>query len=496
MSHLGGERGSLRQPGYIVTVSRFTTRTNPQATLENLQMADFAKLETKYRALKERATQLERERDDAEEREQRLRDTLEEEISRALVRRSKSLTEKVKAAEASASRARKEGNMLRKELADTHEMFKAKLNKERDTKMTEVTKSNQAGAQLESAKKLISRLKATLASVEAEFAEEKSAAESLLEQAEAELRLNSAKMEELVSAQKEELLREKEARFASDAKRRSALHKLKSAREELLEARSGNEKTEQRYTDLCAKLEKAVTQSKQRLSMVKAAQNTSKALQEQFQKNLVQKEKDFKTELLKIKAKLSVAEADKGRVVEQLEDLKCSVQTAAEKDETFRRERTQIETERDEARASIVKYIELGERCQREVAIAEDKIIVMQGKLEDRRKWCQEQDLKIDELEGKLAVQEIKYAEMKEKFEEKSDHYNDLKTALASRGISLAFVLQSGASAGKSEDNSQKRKPNHMKYGGSPNLMRRGASPTATCQPIATNAITSNTRRR
>ena len=89
-----------------------------------------------------------------------------------------------------------------------------------------------------------------------------------------------------------------------------------------------------------------------------------------------------------------------------------------------------------------MKYIELVERCQQEVAIAEDKIRVMQGKVEDSYKWRQENDLKIQDLEGKLTMQEIKYGNLMEQLEKKTDEFEELKTALNSRGISLDFVLR------------------------------------------------------
>ena len=51
---------------------------------------------------------------------------------------------------------------MRKELRETHEMFKKKLNKERDIKMVEVGKNEKLNSQLATAKEAIKRLKAAL----------------------------------------------------------------------------------------------------------------------------------------------------------------------------------------------------------------------------------------------------------------------------------------------------------------------------------------------
>jgi hypothetical protein len=412
-----------------------------------------AKLEAKYRKLKQRAVQLEEERDAAEEREQRLRDTLEEEISRALVRRSKSLTEKVKAAEASTSRARKESSMLKKELRDTHEMFKIKLNKERNVKMTEVSRNEKVHSQLETAKKAISRLKSTLAIQEQEYAEHKETTDSLLSQAQAELRLQAAKIEEMVVSHKEELTKEKEARFAAEAKKRTALHKLRDLKEKLAHSIEDRSKNDLRFSQLHERLSKATAQGKQRLAMVKTAQSTVKKMQEQCDKTVAAKEKEFKTEMRGQKQKISSLEAEKRAIATKFAAMKETIEAEKSKDEEFRRERIKIEEERDEAKSSIEKYVDLAERCQHEVAIAEDKIIVMNGKLEDSRKWRHELDLKIDDLEGKLTLQEIRYASLAEQLDEKQSDYNELKEALAKRGISLDFVLQTAKTHDAAKEN-------------------------------------------
>ena len=65
------------------------------------------RLLNRIRALKQKCEQFEIERDEAESREQRLRDTLESEIANALERRSRSMVEKVKAADASKGRSKK-----------------------------------------------------------------------------------------------------------------------------------------------------------------------------------------------------------------------------------------------------------------------------------------------------------------------------------------------------------------------------------------------------
>ena len=149
------------------------------------------RLLNRIRALKQKCEQFEIERDEAESREQRLRDTLESEIANALERRSRSMVEKVKAADASKGRSKKELQQLRKELRETHEMFKKKLNKERDIKMVEVGKNEKLNSQLATAKEAIKRLKAALENQEGEFVAETQSKDELLRNAEAELRLQA-----------------------------------------------------------------------------------------------------------------------------------------------------------------------------------------------------------------------------------------------------------------------------------------------------------------
>ena len=117
------------------------TRKSPSTKNATSPGKNDVRLLQRIRVLKEKCNKLEIERDEAESREQRLRDTLETEISSALERRSRSMVEKVKAADASKGRSKKELQQLRKELRETHEMFKKKLNKERDIKMVEVKKN-------------------------------------------------------------------------------------------------------------------------------------------------------------------------------------------------------------------------------------------------------------------------------------------------------------------------------------------------------------------
>ena len=140
--------------------------------------------------------------------------------------------------------------------------------------------------------------------------------------------------------------------------------------------------------------------------------------------------------------------------------LENKMNDTLKQDEQFRADRVRIENERDEAKSDILKYIELGERCQQEVAIAEDKIRVMQGKVEDSQKWIQEKVLKIQDLEGKLTLQEIKNGEIKEQLREKCVEFEELKSALNSRGISLDFVLRSVKQSQQQNDRSPSRKEN------------------------------------
>ena len=79
------------------------TRKSPSTKNATSPGKNDVRLLQRIRVLKEKCNKLEIERDEAESREQRLRDTLETEISSALERRSRSMVEKVKAADASKS---------------------------------------------------------------------------------------------------------------------------------------------------------------------------------------------------------------------------------------------------------------------------------------------------------------------------------------------------------------------------------------------------------
>ena len=76
----------------------------------------------------------------------------------------------------------------------------------------------------------------------------------------------------------------------------------------------------------------------------------------------------------------------------------------------------------------------------------------MQGKLEDAYKWRQEKDLTIQELEGKLTLQEIKYGGLMDQLDSKRNEFEVLKEALNSRGISLDFVLRTVTQNKKDEN--------------------------------------------
>ena len=414
-----------------------------------------AKLEAKYRKLKQRVKQLEEERDAAEDREQRLRDTLEEEISRALVRRSKSLAEKVKAAEASTNRARKECTMLKKELRDTHEMFKIKLNKERDVKMSEVSRNEKAHSQLESAKKPSHASNPTW----------RSRSRSLLNTRKRQIlcwhrhRLNCAyrlPKSKKEATHKEKLNKEKEARFAAEAKKRTALHKLKEMKEKLAHSIEDRSKNDLKFSQLHERLSKATMQGKQRLAMVKTAQNTVKQMQEQCDKTIEAKEKAFKAELRQQKQKISRVEAEKKAAITELATLKETIEAEKSKDEKFRQERLKIEQERDDAKASIEKYIELAERCRVKLQLLKIKSSSRMGNLRIRGNGGMSWNLRLMIWRGKLTLQEIRYGSLTEQLDEKQIEFNELKNALATRGISLDFVLQSAKVQNKSSTRQRK----------------------------------------
>ena len=416
------------------------------------------RLLNRIRALKQKCEQFEIERDEAESREQRLRDTLESEIANALERRSRSMVEKVKAADASKGRSKKELQQLRKELRETHEMFKKKLNKERDIKMVEVGKNEKLNSQLATAKEAIKRLKAALENQEGEFVAETQSKDELLRNAEAELRLQALKIDELTKSHVEELKREKELRYNAETKKRTAMHKLKEIKNKLSSSVDSRVKLEKKYRQIQERLENSLSQSKQRLNMVKSAQATVREMKSIADKQMEAKDKECRVEIQKLKLTIKSLKQDLSASESKHKLLEKKMNDTLKQDEQFRADRVRIENERDEAKRDILKYIELGERCQQEVAIAEDKIRVMQGKVEDSQKWIQEKVLKIQDLEGKLTLQEIKNGEIKEQLREKCIEFEELKSALNSRGISLDFVLRSVKQSQQQNDRSHSRK--------------------------------------
>ncbi len=424
---------------HIMAETNATTKKSPSSGINDVRLLQ------RIRALKEKCSRLENERNEAEDREQRLRDTLETEIANALERRSRSMVEKVKAADASKGRSKKELQQLRKELRETHEMFKNKLNKERDVKMVEVTKNEKLQSQLATAKEAINRLKAALRNQEGEFIAETNSKEELLSSAEAELRLQAVKMDELKQSFTQDLAKEKELRYNAETKKRTAMHKLKEIKEKLSASLDARVKLEEKYKSLQERLQNSLTQSKQRLNMVKSAQATVREMKINADKQMEEKDKECRKEAQKAKTIIKTLKNELQMAKQKCTDVEEKFNETLKKDEQFRKDRAVIENERDEAKQDILKYIELGERCQKEVAIAEDKIRVMQGKLEDAYKWRQEKDLTIQELEGKLTLQEIKYGTLMDLLDSKTNEFEVLKEALNSRGISLDFVLRTVA---------------------------------------------------
>ena len=438
------------------------TRKSPSTKNATSPGKNDVRLLQRIRVLKEKCNKLEIERDEAESREQRLRDTLETEISSALERRSRSMVEKVKAADASKGRSKKELQQLRKELRETHEMFKKKLNKERDIKMVEVKKNGKLISQLSTAKEAIKRLKAALENQEGEFMAETNEKEDLLSNAEAELRLQAVKIDDMNKSFTEELAKEKELRYNAETKKRTALHKLKELKDKLSSSIDSRVKLEEKYKSLQERLQHSLTQSKQRLNMVKSAQASVREMKINADKQMEEKDKECRKAIQKSNLTIKGLKSDLQASRKKYKELEEKFNDTIKEDEQFRKDRLLIENERDEAKKDILKYIELGERCQQEVAIAEDKIRVMQGKVEDSYKWRQENDLKIQDLEGKLTMQEIKYGNLMEQLEKKTDEFEELKTALNSRGISLDFVLRTVNKAiddDKENNNNDKNTP-------------------------------------
>ena len=215
---------------------------------------------------------------------------------------------------------------------------------------------------------------------------------------------------------------------------------------------------EKKYRQIQERLENSLSQSKQRLNMVKSAQATVREMKSIADKQMEAKDKECRVEIQKLKLTIKSLKQDISASASKYNLLENKMNDTLKQDEQFRADRVRIENERDEAKSDILKYIELGERCQQEVAIAEDKIRVMQGKVEDSQKWIQEKVLKIQDLEGKLTLQEIKNGEIKEQLREKCVEFEELKSALNSRGISLDFVLRSVKQSQQQNDRSHSRK--------------------------------------
>ena len=293
------------------------------------------------------------------------------------------MVEKVKA-DASKGRSKKELQQLRKELRETHEMFKKKLNKERDIVMVEVGKNEKLNSQLATAKEAIKRLKAALENQEGEFVAETQSKDELLRNAEAELRLQALKIDELTKSHVEELKREKELRYNAETKKRTAMHKLKEIKINCLHRLilASNWK---KYRQIQERLENSLSQSKQRLNMVKSAQATVREMKSIADKQMEAKDKECRVEIQKLKLTIKSLKQDISASASKYNLLENKMNDTLKQDEQFRADRVRIENERDEAKSDILKYIELGERCQQEVAIAEDKIRVMQGKWKIRK---------------------------------------------------------------------------------------------------------------
>ena len=103
-------------------------------------------------------------------------------------------------------------------------------------------------SQLATAKEAIKRLKAALENQEGEFVAETQSKDELLRNAEAELRLQALKIDELTKSHVEELKQEKELRYNAETKKRTAMHKLKEIKNKLSSSVDSRVKLEKKNT--------------------------------------------------------------------------------------------------------------------------------------------------------------------------------------------------------------------------------------------------------